>query len=74
MRHPHIAARRLAVAVPVLSSMACTTSPPQPTHEQIVRGELTNIIAVKGAPCGEVIDYTLNERMDYKVVCRSGHV
>lgn len=75
MLHTRLALRWLAMAVPLLAAMACSTSPPpQASHRQIVRGELSNIMAVKGAPCGEVIDYTLNERMDYKVICRSGHV
>lgn len=75
MLYPRLALRLPALAVPVLASVACTTSPPpQPSHGRIVRGELSNIMAVKGSPCGEVIDYTLNKRMDYKVLCRSGHV
>lgn len=75
MLHPRPAPRWSAIAVPVLATMACSTSPPpQPSHGQIVRSELSNIMAVNGAPCGEVIDYTLNERMNYKVVCQTGHV
>jgi hypothetical protein len=62
------------VAWPMLWLIACSSSPPQPSHAEIVRGELANIIAIQGWPCGEVIDYTANDRMDYKVVCKTGHV
>jgi hypothetical protein len=53
---------------------ACASAPPSRTHADIVRDQLTSIIALKGSPCGPVIDYVVDERLDYRVVCASGDV
>ena len=37
-------------------------------------GELAVIIAMKGSPCGLVREYSLDDRLDYRVLCESGHV
>lgn len=69
------AARCLAlVIVSLLCLAACSSMPPTAPHAELIRGELTNIIAIKGSPCGRVLEYSLDDRLDYRVVCESGLV
>ena len=69
------AARRLALAIAVLLCLAaCSSKPPPAPHAELVRGELSDIIALNGSPCGRVLDHSLDDRLDYRVVCESGHV
>ena len=53
---------------------ACASPPPPRPHAEIVREQLTSIIALKGSPCDQVIDFVVDERLDYRVVCASGDV
>ena len=67
------AAWRAIAIVPGLCLAACSAMPPPAPHPEIVRGELAGIIATKGSPCGRVLDYSLDERLNYRVRCESGH-
>jgi hypothetical protein len=60
--------------LPLLGVAACATGQPPVPHEEIVRGELASIIAAKGVPCGKVLDFSLDDRLDYRVFCASGLV
>jgi len=45
-----------------------------PSHEEIIAADLAEILALQGSPCGEVVAYTLDERLDYRIECKSGNV
>jgi hypothetical protein len=52
---------------------ACQTPPPPPpTHGQIVRDQLTQILATQHPACGAVRLYSRRDRLDYRVECTSG--
>lgn len=68
------AMHRAMAIVPAVFLAACSSVPPPAPHAEIVRGELTGIIAMKGSPCGLVREYSLDDRLDYRVLCESGHV
>jgi hypothetical protein len=52
---------------------ACQTPPPPPpTHAQIVREQLTQILATQQPACGTVRLYSRRDRLDYRVECASG--
>jgi hypothetical protein len=68
-------ARRLATTLlPLLGVAACASGPPAESHDDIVRSELAGIIAAKGVPCGKVLAYAFDDRLDYRVFCESGLV
>jgi hypothetical protein len=68
-------ALRLATKLlPLLGMAACAGSPPSASHDEIVRRELAGIIAATGVPCGKVVDYAFDARLDYRVFCESGLV
>ena len=70
-----VAARRIAQAIAALFCLAaCSSKPPPAPHAELVRGDLSDIIAIKGSPCGRVLDHSLDDRLDYRVVCESGHI
>jgi hypothetical protein len=52
---------------------ACREALP-PTHEDIVGADLAAILELQGSPCGEVVGYTLDRKLDYRVECASGDV
>jgi hypothetical protein len=68
--------KRLARGALVLGGLclaACTTLQPPLSHDELVRSELATIIALKGLPCGSVVAYWLDDRLDYRSTCESGH-
>jgi hypothetical protein len=60
------------------SSPTPPAAPPQPpspahlSHDEIVRGDLASIIALQGSPCGAVVEFVLDERLQYRVICETG--
>ena len=66
--------RQATVIVPLLCLAACSSLPPPPTHEEVVRDGLTDLVAIKDPACGRVLDYSLDDKLDYRVVCESGLV
>ena len=69
-----ITARRALTAVLLLCLAACAGLQPTASHTEIVAVELNHIIMAKGLPCGRVLDYSLDDRLDYRVHCESGLV
>jgi hypothetical protein len=68
---------RLVLALSAGLLAACQTAPePAPTaapsHADIVRGELAQILAVEYPACGTVRQHSRHDRLDYRVVCDSG--
>jgi hypothetical protein len=75
---------RLCTAGLCLSGLSACSSPtppaapPQPpapahlSHDEIVRGDLASIIALQGSPCGAVVEFVLDERLQYRVICETG--
>jgi hypothetical protein len=53
---------------------ACQTAPPPPPHAEIVRSELTQILASQHPSCGAVRLHSRRDRLDYRVECASGQV
>jgi hypothetical protein len=61
----------LGLSICVLA--ACQTPPaPPPTHAQIVRDHLTQILATHDPACAAVRVYSRRDRLDYRVECASG--
>ena len=66
----------LALLLPWVLS-GCQTpppAPPPPTHAEIVRGELSQLLASDHPSCGAVQLYSRHGRLDYRVECASGQV
>jgi len=47
-------------------------APAQLSHDEIVRGDLASIIALQDLPCGAVVEFAIDERHQYRVICASG--
>lgn len=67
------AAWRGALCLTVCLLTACQTPPP-PTHDEIVRDHLAQILATQQPGCGAVRVYSRSGRLDYRVECASGQV
>ena len=67
--------RRVLVALPWLL-VACQTppAPPPPSHAEIVRSELAQLLTADHPSCGAVRLYSRRDRLDYRVECASGQV
>lgn len=53
---------------------ACQTPADPPPHGDIVRRQLTLVLARHDVPCEAVTAYARNGLLDYRVQCASGHV
>jgi len=53
--------------------VACQTPPP-PSHAELVRSQLAELMSAQQPPCGAVLEYTRHDRLDYRVDCASGQV
>ena len=53
---------------------SCRNDPEPPSHEEIIRADLPEILALQGASCGEVRSYEVDEYLNYRVECVSGEV
>ena len=58
----------------LLTLSACGEREDTRTHEEIIRADLAEILALQGSPCGEVISYRVNERMRYRLKCENGEI
>ncbi len=58
----------------VLWTLAACREAEPPSHEEIVRADLAAILDLQGSPCGEVVAYALDRRLDYRVECATGDV
>lgn len=56
----------------LLAVSACGEREGARSHEEIIRADLTEILALQGSSCGEVISYSAGERMNYLLVCENG--
>ena len=54
--------------------IACKQSAEPLSHEEIMLEDLAKIIAVRESNCGSVVDYTVDDRMDFRVECESGEL
>jgi hypothetical protein len=63
----------LGILLAALVLAACREAPP-PSHEEIVRAHLGEIIELQGSPCGQVLDYTLDDRFNFRIRCKTGDV
>lgn len=62
-----------AAALACLGLAGCQTTPP-PTHAQVIREHLAQLIGAQPAPCGAVQAYSSDQRLRYRVECQSGDV
>ena len=53
---------------------ACDQPKQQLSHEEIIRADLTEIIALEGLDCGEVIHHSLDNHLEYHIECETGDV
>jgi len=61
-----------AAALACLGLAGCQTTPP--THSQLIREHLAQLIRAHPAPCGAVQAYSSDQRLRYRVECQSGDV
>lgn len=65
------------LAIPCMMSLlllaSCGGQEP-PSHDDIIAADLAEILTLQGLSCEEVASYTLQDRLDYRVVCKSGDV
>ena len=68
--------RRVALCLTVCVLAACQTPPPPPTptHAEIVRDQLAQLLATQYPTCGAVRLYSRGNQLDYRVECASGQV
>ncbi len=65
---------RLVVGLACLAAVAACREAEPPSHEEIVRADLAAILDLQGSPCGQVVGYSLDRRLDYRVECATGDV
>ena len=65
-------AKVLPLSLVLLLFTACGEREDTRTHEEIVKEDLAEILALQGSPCGEVNSYTLDKRLRYRVECENG--
>jgi len=53
---------------------SCGKNTELPVHDEIIRADLAEILALQGTSCGEVRSYEVDDRLDYLVECASGEV
>jgi hypothetical protein len=64
----------LGLACVLAGCQAPPAAPAPPTHAEIVRAELTQLLAADQPACGAVLLYSRRGRLDYRVECDSGQV
>jgi len=58
----------------VVAVTVCDQPRQQLSHEEIIRADLTEIIALEGLDCGEVIHHSLENHLEYHIECETGDV
>lgn len=64
--------RLLPVCLLLSALTACRDAEEPLSHDEIIRADFTEILELQGSPCGEVMEFEGNERLDYHVECRTG--
>jgi len=62
------------MALMALMAVSCTDTDQARDHEDIIREDLGEIIALQDAECGSVLSYSTDAPLNYRVTCESGHV
>lgn len=51
------------------------SEPTQPrSHEDIIRADFTEILALENTECGEVMSYKQDGRLNYRIECENGDI
>jgi len=53
---------------------ACDQSKQPLSHDEIIRADLTGIIALEGLDCGKVVGHSLEDHLEYHIECETGDV
>ena len=61
----------LAIGCSVLLLVGCREEPK--SHDEIVRADLTEIMEIQGADCGEVKSFEARGALDYTIRCANGN-
>ena len=67
-------ARLVLIALPWLLAACAAPPAPPPSHADIVRSELAELLTTDQPSCGAVRLYSRRGRLDYRVECASGQV
>lgn len=68
--------RYLRSTTAALLALALTITPPalaQAQDDAQVRKDLATVLALKGKPCGEIVELRRQAENDYLVTCQDGH-
>lgn len=59
----------------LLGSVTACREPSQPlSHEEIIRADFAEILALENLDCGEVVSHKLDDHLNYRIECETGDV
>lgn len=65
--------RPILALVPSLVAVAWLAVPPPTQDDEVLKKDLTAVIALHGLPCGQVVGVTVLAESDYAATCRDGN-
>jgi hypothetical protein len=64
---------RIAVIAPPLLVAALLAIPSLAADDEVVKKDMTSVIALQGLPCGQVVAVKVNGENDYACTCKDGN-
>jgi hypothetical protein len=64
---------RIAVFAPPLLVAALLAIPSLAADDEVVKKDMTSVIALQGLPCGQVVAVKVNGENDYACTCKDGN-
>ena len=69
-----IARKALFIGLLLASITACR-EPSQPlSHEEIIRADFAEILALENLECGKIVNHQLDDHLNYRINCETGDV
>ena len=60
--------------LPLSAVTACDQSTQPLSHDEIIRADFAEIIALEGLDCGEVVRHSVEDHLEYHIECDTGDV
>jgi len=64
---------RIAVFAPPVLVAALLAVPSLAADDEVLKKDMTSVIALQGLPCGQVVAVKLNGENDYACTCKDGN-